>query len=231
MSELKNKIQDCIDVLTPILTESRLARFEHVLSNRTRHVAMVLEDVYQSRNTSAVMRSADGMGIQDIYMVESYNVWSKNRTVSKGASRWLTLHRHLESEDPHADCLAKLRAGGYRIVATSPHEGGFTPDTLPIDKPVAIVMGTEFQGVSDKMMAEVDDFVEIPMYGFSESFNISVASAVVMNRVCTRVREAGIAQGLSEDEKQYLRLQWGFRSVKFADEILKRYGLEMPIEK
>ena len=231
MSVLKNKIQQCIDVLTPILTESRLAKFEQVLSNRTRHVAMVLEDVYQSRNTSAVMRSADGMGIQDIYMVESYNFWSKNRSVSKGASRWLTLYRYLDSKDPHAACLAKLRAGGYRIVATSPHEGGFTPDTLPIDKPVAIVMGTEFKGISDKMMAEVDDFVEIPMYGFSESFNISVASAVVMNRVCTRVREEGIGVGLSEDEKQYLRLQWGYRSVKFADEILKRYGLEMPIEK
>ncbi len=231
MSVLKNKIQQCIDVLTPILTESRLAKFEQVLSNRTRHVAMVLEDVYQSRNTSAVMRSADGMGIQDIYMVESYNVWSKNRSVSKGASRWLTLHRYLDSKDPHAACLAKLRAGGYRIVATSPHKGGFTPDTLPIDKPLAIVMGTEFKGISDKMMAEVDDFVEIPMYGFSESFNISVASAVVMNRVCTRVREEGIWVGLSEDEKQYLRLKWVFRSVKFADKILKRYGLEMPIEK
>ncbi|MBT6174881.1 MAG: TrmH family RNA methyltransferase, partial [Flavobacteriales bacterium] len=142
-----------------------------------------------------------------------------------------TLHRYLDSEDPHAACLAKLRAGGYRIVATSPHEGGFTPDTLPLDKPVAIVMGTEFKGVSDKMMAEVDDYVEIPMYGFSESFNISVASAVVMNRICTRVREEGIAPGLSEDEKQFLRLQWGFRSVKFAEEILKRNGLEMPIEK
>ena len=93
------------------------------------------------------------------------------------------------------------------------------------------MMGTEFKGVSDKMMAEVDDYVEIPMYGFSESFNISVASAVVMNRICTRVREEGIAPGLSEDEKQFLRLQWGFRSVKFAEEILKRNGLEMPIEK
>jgi tRNA (guanosine-2'-O-)-methyltransferase len=231
MSNSKKNIQDCIDILTPLLTESRLSKFEHVLLNRTRHVVMVLEDVYQSRNTSAVMRSADGMGIQDIYMVESYNVWSKNRSVSKGASKWLTLHRHLDAVDPHSVCLAKLRAGGYRIVATSPHKGGFTPDTLPIDKPVAIVMGTEFKGVSDKMMAEIDDYVEIPMYGFSESFNISVASAVVMNRVCTRVREEILAPGLSEDEKQYLRLQWMYRTVKCADAILKRAGLEMPINK
>ena len=231
MSDIKKKIQSCIDILTPLLTEKRLSRFEHVLLNRTRHIVMVLEDVYQSRNTSAVMRSADGMGIQDIYMVESYNVWSKNRSVSKGASKWLTLHRHLDAEDPHAACLAKLRAAGYRIVATSPHEGGFSPDTLPIDKPLAIVMGTEFKGVSDKMMEEVDDYVEIPMYGFSESFNISVASAVVMNRVCTRVREEGVAPGLSEDEKQYLRLQWMYRTVKGADAILKRSGLDMPINK
>ncbi|MGY8917587.1 MAG: TrmH family RNA methyltransferase [Flavobacteriales bacterium] len=230
MSDKKNKIQVCLDVLSPLLTESRMARFEEVLSSRTRHVAMVLEDVYQSRNTSAVMRSADGMGIQDIHMVESYNVWSKNISVSKGASRWLTLHRHLDSEDPHADCIAKLKADGYRIIATSPHEGGFTPDTLPIDKPVAIVMGTEFKGISDKISGFIDDYVEIPMYGFAESFNISVASAIVMNRVCARVREEGYATGLSEEEKQELRLLWTFRSVKFADAILKRAGLEMPIE-
>ena len=231
MSVLKNKIQQCIDVLTPILTESRLAKFEQVLSNRTRHVAMVLEDVYQSRNTSAVMRSADGLGIQDIHMIESYNVWSKNRSVSKGASRWLTLHRHLGAEDPHGACVAELRERGYRIVATSPHEGGYTPETLPIDKPIAIVMGTEFKGISSRLMPEVDDYVEIPMFGFSESFNISVASAIVMNRVCARVREAGVDAGLSHDEKQYLRLQWAFRSVKRADLILENSGLQMPIEK
>ena len=231
MPDIKSQIQNCIDVLTPLITECRLSRFEKVLSNRTRHITMVLEDVYQSRNTSAVMRSADGMGIQDIHMVESYNVWSKNQSVSKGASRWLTLHRYLKSEDPHTACIAKLRESGYRIVATSPHEGGHTPDTLPLDMPVAIVMGTEFQGVSDKMKAEVDDYVEIPMYGFSESFNISVASAVVMNRVCARLREEGNTPGLCEDEKQYLRLQWIYRSVKLPDAILNRAGLTMPLEK
>ncbi|HIB77575.1 MAG TPA: TrmH family RNA methyltransferase [Flavobacteriales bacterium] len=231
MTKLSKNIQDCLDVLTPLLTQSRLEKFERVLEKRTRHVVMVLEDVYQSRNASAVMRSADGLGIQDVHMIESYNVWSKNQSVSKGASRWLTLHRHLDVDDPHAAAIAKLRARGYRIVATSPHEGGFTPDTLPIDKPVAIVMGTEFKGISDKLMKEVDDYVEIPMYGFSESFNISVASAIVMNRVCARVREAGIDPGLSEEEKQHLRLQWIYRTVKAADAILDRAGLTIPLEK
>ena len=92
-------------------------------------------------------------------------------------------------------------------------------------------MGTEFEGVSDRMMTEVDDYVEIPMFGFSESFNISVASAIVMNKICTRVREAEIDSGLSDEEKQYLRLQWAFRTVKSADLILEREGLQMPIEK
>lgn len=231
MPSQSQQIQSCLSVLEPLMTEKRKARYEEILEHRTRHVAMVLEDVYQSRNTSAVMRSADGLGIQDIHMIESYNVWSKNRSVSKGASRWLTLHRHLEAEDPHGACVAKLRERGYRIVATSPHEGGYTPETLPIDKPIAIVMGTEFKGISSRLMPEVDDYVEIPMFGFSESFNISVASAIVMNRVCARVREAGVDAGLSHDEKQYLRLQWAFRSVKRADLILENSGLQMPIEK
>jgi tRNA (guanosine-2'-O-)-methyltransferase len=231
MPTQSQEIQSCLDILSPLLTENRRARFEKVLENRTRYVAMVLEDVYQSRNTSAVMRSADGMGIQDIHMIESYNVWAKNRSVSKGASRWLTLHRYQEAKDPHGACIAKLRKSGYRIVATSPHEGGFTPNTLPIDKPIAVVMGTEFEGVSDRLMTEVDDYVEIPMFGFSESFNISVASAIVMNKICTRVRDEEIDSGLSDEEKQYLRLQWAFRTVKSADLILEREGLQMPIEK
>jgi tRNA (guanosine-2'-O-)-methyltransferase len=191
---------------------------------------MVLEDVYQSRNTSAVMRSADGFGIQDIHMIETYNKWAKNLTVSKGSSSWLTVHRYLDAENSHEACLSKLRDSGYRIVATSPHEGGYTPDTLPIDKPIAIIMGTEFSGVSDKILPQVDDYVAIPMSGFAESFNISVASGILMNRLIERVKLSGDWKGLTEEEKQHLRLQWAFRTVRDSGTILKRFGLELPIE-
>jgi len=223
-------IEACLDILNPILTEERKERFEEILNQRTKYITMVLEDVYQSRNTSAVMRSADGFGIQDIHMIETYNRWAKNLSVSKGSSNWLTVHRYLDSENPHEACLSKLRSSGYRIVATSPHEGGYTPDTLPIDKPMAIIMGTEFSGVSHKLLSQVDDYVAIPMSGFSESFNISVASAILMNRLTQRVKQSENWVGLTEEEKQYLRLQWAYRTVRDSGAILKRYGLELPIE-
>jgi tRNA (guanosine-2'-O-)-methyltransferase len=223
-------IEACLDILNPILTEERKERFEEILGHRTKYITMVLEDVYQSRNTSAVMRSADGFGIQDIHMIETYNKWAKNLTVSKGSSSWLTVHRYLDAENSHEACLSKLRDSGYRIVATSPHEGGYTPDTLPIDKPIAIIMGTEFSGVSDKILPQVDDYVAIPMSGFAESFNISVASGILMNRLIERVKLSGDWKGLTEEEKQHLRLQWAFRTVRDSGTILKRFGLELPIE-
>tara|TARA_B110000444_G_C18833021_1_gene594281 strand:- start:915 stop:1595 length:681 start_codon:yes stop_codon:yes gene_type:complete len=223
-------IEACLDILNPILTEERKERFEEILGQRTKYITLVLEDVYQSRNTSAVMRSADGFGIQDIHMIETYNKWAKNLTVSKGSSSWLTVHRYLDAENSHEACLSKLRDSGYRIVATSPHEGGYTPDTLPVDKPIAIIMGTEFSGVSDKILPQVDDYVAIPMSGFAESFNISVASGILMNRLIERVKLSGDWKGLTEEEKQHLRLEWAFRTVRDSRTILKRFGLELPIE-
>jgi tRNA (guanosine-2'-O-)-methyltransferase len=223
-------IEACLKALYPILTEERKERFEKVLSSRTRHITLVLEDLFQSRNTSAVMRSADGFGLQDIHIIEANNLWSKNRSVSKGASSWLTIHKYRDSDDPVSSCIKNLKSSGYRVVATSPHEGGYTPETLPLDKPVAVILGTEHSGISASLMSQVDDYVEIPMSGFSESFNVSVASAIIMNRFSARLRQSGTDTGLTEEEKQYLRLQWAYRTVKDPEGILKHYGLEFPIE-
>jgi len=223
-------IEACLKALYPILTEERKERFEKVLSSRTRHITLVLEDLFQSRNTSAVMRSADGFGLQDIHIIEANNLWSKNRSVSKGASSWLTIHKYRDSDDPVSSCIKNLKSSGYRVVATSPHEGGYTPETLPLDKPVAVILGTEHSGISTSLMSQVDDYVAIPMSGFSESFNVSVASAIIMNRLSARLRQSGTDTGLTEEEKQYLRLQWAYRTVRDPEGILKHYGLEFPIE-
>lgn len=220
-------IEACLDVLTPLLTDKRKERFETVLDGRTRHIAMVLEDVFQGRNSSAVMRSADGFGLQDMHLIEKRNSWSKNKSVSKGASSWLTLHRYQDENSAVTDCVTALKNKDYRVVATSPHHSGYTPSTLPLDKPVAIIMGTELTGISDEIRDLADDFIEIPMHGFSESFNISVASAIIMSRLVERLREEGF-KGLSEEEKQELRLRWAHKTVKDADAILKHAGVELP---
>ena len=161
-----SSIESCIETLYEFITDERKERFEEVLEKRTKHITLILEDLYQSRNISAVMRSADGFGLQELHIIEDNHKWTGTKSVSKGASSWLTLHKY-KGEDAITDCIENLKAIGFRIVATSPHKSGYTPDTLPIDKPLAIVMGTELTGISDKLMSQVDDYVEIPMYGFT----------------------------------------------------------------
>ena len=197
------------------------------MEKRTKYITVVLEDIFQSRNSSAIMRSADGFGLQELHIIENDHKWIGTKSVSKGASSWLTLHKY-EGDDPTTDCIENLKGLGYRVVATSPHVGGHTPETLPIDKPIAIIMGTELTGISSNAKSQVDDFLEIKMSGFSESFNVSVATAVILNILRNRLEKTDFDKGLSDKEKQKLRLIWAYRSIKDPDAILRHYGMELP---
>ncbi|MGB1481350.1 MAG: TrmH family RNA methyltransferase [Flavobacteriales bacterium] len=218
----------CAEVLRPLVTEARLAKLEAVAASRTRHISVVLENVYQSRNASAVMRSADGLGLLDVHLIENENAWSRNKGVAKGASQWLNLHRYPHAKDPRQACVDAVKAHGYQLVVTSPHAEGYTPQTLPLDKPVALVMGTEFSGASDFMMANADAFVEIPMHGFAESFNISVAAAILMHTLRHRLEQSELDWHLHPDEKTVLNAEWVCKSVRNARGILARHGLTPP---
>ena len=218
----------CAEVLHPLVTEARLAKLEQVVAQRTRHISVVLENVYQSRNASAVMRSADGLGLLDVHLIENDNAWSRNKGVAKGASQWLNLHRYLQAPDPRLACVESIKSKGIQLVVTSPHAKGFTPETLPLDKPVALVMGTEFSGASDFMMSHADAFIEIPMHGFAESFNISVAAAILMNRLRGRLEASSLPWQLHEDEQAVLNAEWIYKSVRRARSILARHGLTPP---
>lgn len=218
----------CAEVLRPLVTEARLAKLDHVAAHRSRHLSVVLENVYQSRNASAVMRSADGLGLLDVHLIENENAWSRNKGVAKGASQWLNLHRYLHAPDPRMACVESLKAKGIQVVVTSPHAEGHTPENLPLDRPVALVMGTEFSGASDFMMAHADAFVEIPMHGFAESFNISVAAAILMQRLRTRLEQSEQTWQLHPDEHAVLNAEWIFKSVRNAQGILARHGLTPP---
>ena len=145
-----SSIESCIETLYEFITNERKDRFEEVLDKRTKHITLILEDLYQSRNISAVMRSADGFGLQELHIIEDNHKWKGTKSVSKGASSWLTLHKY-KGKDPVTDCIENIKSRGFRIVATTPHKIGYTPDTLPIDKPLAIVFGTELTGISDKL--------------------------------------------------------------------------------
>lgn len=216
--------------LTPFLSEERLERFDNVLAGRTRHLTVVLENIFQSRNASAVMRSCDGFGIQDVHLIEDVNPWVANRSVSKGTPTWLTLHRYRAATDPTGACLERLRAKGYRIAVTSPHVNGYEIGNLPIDEPVALVMGTEWKGVSDRLLAEADHHVLIPMRGFAESLNISVAAAVALYELTRRIRTElpPSTWQLPIEQQVVLRDDWAIKSVRKAESILRLAGVEVP---
>ncbi len=204
---------ELLQYLRSHLTESRRALFDELIQNRTRHVVVALEDLYQPHNASAVMRSCDCFGIQDVHIIENRNPWEYRPEVERGSSKWLHLHRHNQSANNSRECLGELRKKGYKIVGTSPHTD-LTIDELPLDKPFALVFGTEKKGISDIVKAESDYIVKIPMYGFTESFNISVAAAICFHSIRSRLQHSEINWRLSEADQHEIMMYWCEKSLK-----------------
>ena len=214
---------DLRELLLSLVTEHRCKRFEDVLAWRTRHLCVVVEDLYQPHNASAVIRSCDCFGVQDVHIIENQHVFDPSENISLGSQKWVTQHRYNRKENNTLECIKALRADGYRIVATSPHANDLELNDLPIDKPMALFFGSEKPGLTDLVMNEADDFVRIPMYGFTESFNISVSAALTLYDLTTRIHGSKVNWQLSEDEKNDLRLEWATKSAPRGEEIYERW--------
>ena len=200
--------------MSQFITDERKQRFEEILDYRTRHVTVVLEDIFQPHNASAVLRSCELRGIQDVHIVENMNHYDVNPDVVMGSTKWLNLYHYEEKEFNTADAYDRLHEMGYRIVATCPHRDDFTPDTLPLNQPVALVFGTEKLGLSDYAVEHADMHVRIPMFGFTESYNISVSVALLLYSLTNRLHASSdIPWHLTEAERNELRLLWTRRSL------------------
>ncbi len=203
-----------LEFMTQFITDERRQRFEEVLDYRTRHITVVLEDIFQPHNASAVLRSCDLRGIQDIHIVENINHYDVNPDVVLGSTKWLNLKYYDSKEFNTPEAYQYLHDMGYKIVATCPHRDDFTPDTLPLDQPVALVFGTEKLGLSDYAVENADMHVRIPMYGFTESYNISVSAALLLYSLTNRLHAStDIDWHLTEAERNALRLVWTRRSL------------------
>ncbi|HEX2616041.1 MAG TPA: RNA methyltransferase, partial [Flavobacteriales bacterium] len=189
---------------------------------RTRHVTVVLEDIYQSHNASAVVRTCDLLGIQDIHIVENRNKYTINPDVTLGSSKWTDMHRYKGEADNSLACVRALQQKGYRIVATSPRADAVTPHTIPLDKPMAFCFGTELTGLSDAVMQHADTWLRIPMYGFTESYNISVSAAITLFTVMERLRASDVPWRLSEEQLNALKLEWARKVVHSAQHLEAR---------
>ena len=173
--------EDLINHMSEFVTGERLELFHRVLGERTRYITVLLEDIFQSQNGSAVLRTCDCTGIQDVHIVEERNEYEINPDVSLGSDRWLTLHYYNRGEDNLSDAVAALKKEGYRIVATSPHKEGTSPESFDLEKgKAALLFGTELNGLTEQALELADEFIQIPMVGFTESYNISVSAAVIL---------------------------------------------------
>lgn len=218
-------IREQVEHLRNFVTDEKNALFDRLIDLRTDYVTLVLEDLYQSHNQSAVMRSADCYGIQDVHLIENRNAYDSTSTVSQGARQWLTLHRHRKADNNTPETIARLKADGYRIVATTPHTNDVLVDEVDLERgKMAFFFGTELTGLSDDVISEADEFVKIPMYGFTESLNVSVCAAIVMYSITRRLHGSSLDWHLSEPKKNEVLLQWYRNAVKASDEILERFN-------
>ena len=200
---------------------------ENVLSERTRHVTIVLEDIYQAQNASAVVRTCECMGLQDIHIIEDESQYSVNRKVVKGSDKWVNLIRYKEKGSNNAaTCFQSLRNAGYKIYATDPSPDGIRIDEIELDQKIALVMGNELRGTSNHAIEQADAKVNIPMYGFTESLNISVSAAICLNTLIPKLRKSNMEWRLSEQEKEDIRLKW-YRGCVRKPDLLEREFLRM----
>lgn len=220
---------DLLKYLKDFAPEGKIELFDKLIEDRTKHVTVVLEDIFQPHNSSAVMRSCDCFGIQDVHIIENEHEYLLDPDVTLGSTKWLNVERHNTNKNNTLDCITKLKKQGYKIVATTPHENGKSLYDIPVDEKTALVFGTEQFGVSDVIMEHADEFLTIPMYGFTESFNISVSAAVCLYELTKRLHQSDINWKLSEKERYEIMLQWVKNSIKLSpfleDEFNKKFKI------
>lgn len=205
-----------------LFSDNKRALFDRLAPLRTRHICVVLEDIYQSHNAAAVLRSCDCFGVQDVHVVEANNPFNPAGDVAVGSSKWVDYYKHASIQDAYRH----LHEQGYRIVATLPHENDTMIGDLDISKPTALVFGTELTGLTQEAIDGADAYVKIPMYGFTESFNISVCAALSLFSLTERMRKTQGWQ-LDDDALLDLKLHWAMQAIRDGEKVMENLMASM----
>lgn len=217
MSEINN-------YLAQFITDNRRELIDKVLDDRTKYITVALEDIYQSQNASAVLRTCDCFGVQDVNIIENRNEFTLNVGVTLGSSKWLSLKHFKESSQNTLNAINDLKERGYRVVATTPHTNDVNLEDFDIEAgKFALVFGTEKEGISPIVKEHADEFLKIPMYGFTESFNISVSAAIVLHHLSHKIRNSNINWQLSFEEKEELKLEWYRKTIKRSKMLIDEF--------
>jgi tRNA (guanosine-2'-O-)-methyltransferase len=213
---------DYLNYLETIITESRRDKFIDILSRRTKHFTVAIEDVFQMHNASAVMRTCEIFGIQELNVIEEKYGKTIDKEIAMGAQKWVDINAYNST----TLCIDELKAKGYRIIATTPHKDSCFLEDFDISQPAALFFGTERLGLSEEVMSRADGFLKIPMFGFTESINVSSSAAIVIQHLSNRLRNSDIQWQLSEAEMLEKRIDWARKSIKDIDFITERYLAE-----
>ena len=213
------KDQQIFEYLQQFLTEERLQKINHFAPASSDFVLPVIEDVFQFRNAAAIVRSVEACGFHKIVAMESQNKFNPNLRVTKGAETWVEVERL-----PHSlDSIRNIKNRGYKIVAVSPEKNATLLPDFQITEPVALVFGTEAEGVTDEILNFADETLAIPMYGFTRSFNVSVAAAICVYEVKQKLMKSNLDYKLSEEKLWQMKVRWAVNSIKSGEHILNHY--------
>ncbi len=215
----KNRLQETFDYLKQFLTDERLSKIEHFSQESSDFVLPVMEDVYQFRNAAAIVRSVEACGFHHVVALEEENVFNPNLKVTKGAETWVKV----EKMPNNLDSLKEIKNRGYKILAVSPENNATMLPDYEVKEPIALVFGTELEGVSDEILDFADETLAIPMYGFTKSFNVSVAAAICMYELKQKLMKSNLNYKLSNEKLLELKIRWAKNSIKSSEQILERF--------
>ncbi len=200
------------DYLFRLISDNKQQKFLNTIAGRTRYITVVLEDLYQSHNASAVLRTCDCFGVQDVHIIENAHRFEISHEIVRGASKWLSVYRYNHSKvNNNEHCLKSLKEKGYRIIGTTPHEDDTNLEEMELNVPVALVFGTEKKGLSIEARKWCDGYMKVPMYGFTESLNISVCAGIILHHLIWKLRQSEFVWKLSSEEQLDLMIEWAFQ--------------------
>ena len=208
-----------LDLLAPYLSAEREHRIDAVLAGRTRSLSVVVEGIVDTGNIAAVMRTADGFGVQEFHAVDTAGHYKHSKRTAQGSEKWLDRRRWRST----SDCVASLKANGFRIVAAHLDEDAVPLESIDFTIPSALVFGNELEGLSGEFVAAADVTTLIPITGFIQSFNVSVAAGVALYHArADRIARQGHHGDLADDDRLRTKAVFVMKSVKHHRAIIER---------
>ena len=213
------ELRERIDYLSSFLLGSRIDTLTRALDMRTEYITVMTENMFHAQNASAIVRHCEAFGVQNIHTVEELCPFLPTLNIALGTDKWIDINRHATT----ADAVEALRKEGYRIIATTPHHKSCTPETFDVTKgKFALVFGTEKTGVSDEILAEADEFLQIPMCGMVDSLSVSASAAILIYMLSQRMRLECEDWHLSEEKRTRTLYDWYRYAVKDSEALLER---------